>query len=101
MIIERNEFCLKFGKAKPAIELWKQILNEMKNQKNVPKIRILTDLTGPSYTLVLELELRNLLDFAHKNYQWMISDKIRELYEEFKPLCDSAHRTLYKLEYEM
>ncbi|MDZ4822970.1 MAG: hypothetical protein SH856_05885 [Flavobacteriales bacterium] len=100
MILERNEFRIRFGKMKDALILWKQIFEEMKNSKDVPKMRLLTDLTGPAYTLVLELRLGSLLDFGFKNYLWMNNEKVTALYQELLPLCESSHRTLYKVELE-
>lgn len=98
MIIERMEFRLKFGKAKEAIEIWKKILEEFKKHKDAPRMRMLTDITGTSYTLVLELELRSLIDMGFKNYQWMTTENVAELYKQFVPLCDSSCCTLYNLE---
>ena len=47
MIVERNEFRLKFGKAKEGIALWKQMIEELKkNERFSVKVRLLTDLTG-------------------------------------------------------
>jgi len=101
MIIERNEFRLKFGKAKEAIDIWTKILNELKKQKDAPRARMMTDLTGPAYTIVLEIELRSFIDIGVKNYQWMTNEAAHELYGQFIPLCDSAHRTMYNIECEI
>lgn len=92
------EFRLKFGHAKEAIDIRKKILDEFKKHKKPPKMRLLTDLTAPSYTLILELELRNMIDMGFKNYQWMTTENVAELYRQFVPLCDSSSRTLYTLE---
>lgn len=100
MIIERNEFRLKFGKAKEAIDIWKRILAEFKKSNNTPHLRMLTDLTGPAYTLVVELELKSLMDLGMKNYQWMVNEEVAKMYQEFVPLCESAFRTMYKIEAE-
>jgi hypothetical protein len=100
MIIERNEFRIKFGKMKDALALWNEMMAEFKNNKEGIHVRILTDMTGPSYTLVLEMELRDLIHVGLKNYAWMTKSKIGELYQQFVPLCESSVRTLYKVEYE-
>lgn len=100
MMIERNEFRIKFGKMKEALELWNEMMAEFKNNPDKIRVRILTDLTGPAYTLIMELELRDFIHLGLKNYQWMTKSKVGELYQKFVPLCDSSHRTLYKVEYE-
>lgn len=101
MIIEKNEFRLKFGKAKEAIAIWKSILEVFKGQKDAPKMRLMSDMTGPSYTLILEMQLLNFIDIGFKHYQWLTSEKVAQLYQEFVPLCESAHRTLYNIEMEI
>ena len=101
MIIERNEFRLKFGKAKEAIAIWTNILNEFKNHKESPRMRLMTDLSGPAYTIIVELELKSLIDYGAKNYQWMTNNTAHELYQQFIPLCDSAQRTMYHIECEI
>ena len=100
MIIERNEFRIKFGKMKDALALWNEMMAEFKNNKEGIHVRILTDLTGPSYTLVLEMELRDFIHLGLKNYQWMAKSNVAALYQKFVPLCESSERMLYKVEYE-
>ena len=100
MMIERNEFRIKFGKMKDALALWEEIIAEFKSSKDSVHARILTDLTGPAYTLVVELELRDFIHLGLKNYQWMTKTRAAELYQKFVPLCESSLRTLYKVEYE-
>jgi hypothetical protein len=98
MIVERNEFRVKFGMMKDALATWKEIFEEMKGIKDAPRIRIMTDMTGPAYTLVLELEIRDFIQIGFKNYQWGANSKAAELYRKFVPLCESSERILYKIE---
>ena len=57
MIVVRNVFRLKFGKAREAAALLKESLAIQK--RALPDLefstRVLTDVSGPFYTLVLEL----------------------------------------------
>src|SRR5260221_14602043 len=99
MIIERNVFHLHFGKAKEAIALWREILNESKKSNaNVPEMRLLSDVSGPAYTVVVELHLKSFTDLNPKNAVWSTTPKFQELYQKFIPLCESAHREYYKIE---
>ncbi len=100
MMIERNEFRIKFGRMKEALALWKEMIAEMSKIKDGPKVRVMTDISGPSYTLVLEVQLRDFIHIGLKNYQWMSQEKVAELYQKFVPLCESSERTLYKIEQE-
>jgi hypothetical protein len=101
MILERNEFKLKFGKAKEAIAIWKEILDATKSMgKSAPPMRLLTDLSGPSYTLILDMFLRDINDIGPKGYVWVTNEKYQELYHQFVPLCESSERTYYRIEAE-
>ena len=101
MIIEQNIFQLKFGKAKEAIALWKQISEALKKDGrfSIP-IRILTDLTGSAYTLIFELNIKSYMDINPMTHVWKTIPEVHDLYQQFIPLCESARRELYKIEME-
>jgi hypothetical protein len=101
MIIERNTFHLKFGKAKEALALWNELLDVFKKMDNHPPVRMMTDLSGPSYTIVLEIQLKSFIEINLKNYQWVTNTETHEMYQKFIPLCESAHREYYKIEMEI
>lgn len=65
MIVIRNVFRLKFGKAREAVALMKEARAIEKRVMSGVEYssRVLTDVTGPFYTLVLELTLANLATF--------------------------------------
>ena len=63
MIVIRNVFRLKFGKAKEAVALLKEGVAIQKRAGATFQSRILTDITGPFYTLVLEITVPNLGSF--------------------------------------
>jgi hypothetical protein len=101
MIIERNEFRLKFGKAREAIALWKELMEAGKGMGDkVPMMRLLTDISGPSYTIVTEIFLNSINDVGPKNYIWMTNEKYQEVYHKFIPLCESSDRTYFRIEAE-
>ena len=62
MILVRDVFQVKFGRMKEAVEAWK----EMEKVSPMPAenhYRMLTDLTGQYYTLVLEGTFKDLADY--------------------------------------
>ena len=99
MMIERNEFRIKFGKMKEAKALWLEITQVLKPEM-AAKFRLLTDLTGPSYTLVLESELKDFLHLTLQQEKWKASSRVAELYRQFMEVCNSSERVLYNVEYE-
>ena len=100
-MVERNEFHLKFGKAREALAIWKEIFEASKTAgPKPPPMRMMTDISGSAYTLILEMQLKDFNDINPKNYVWVTNPKFQELYQKFIPLCDSAKRTYYKIEAE-
>jgi hypothetical protein len=101
MIIERNEFRLKFGKAREAISLWCSIIEASKEWGDKsPRMRLLTDISGPAYTLVVEMFLKDLTEINPKNYFWVTHQKFQDLYQQFVPLCEYSERTYFRIEAE-
>jgi hypothetical protein len=99
MIIEKNTFYLKFGKAKEAIAIWKKILEESKKSNlKSPEMRLLSDISGSAYTLVLEMHIGSMIDINSKHVVWATHPTFQELYQQFIPLCDRAERAYYKIE---
>jgi hypothetical protein len=98
MILVRNIFRLKFGKAKEAVAIWKEgrALNKKLGLSEAP-IRILTDLTGPSYTLMMEVTHESLADFERLGKQVMAAPEWQSWYQKFVPLVESGAREIFTI----
>ena len=92
MIVVRNVFRLKFGKAKYAKTIMSDIMEI--NKKLGVTFRVLTDITGVSYTLVLETNHESLSDFENQLKSVFASKEYQESYQKFIPLVDSAYREI-------
>jgi hypothetical protein len=95
MILVRDIFQLKFGRAKEAIELWKQGLTMM-TESTVEPIRILTDLSGPYYTLVMESTYNNLSQYENASNERR-TDEWRNWYHKFTELVESGRREIFNI----
>jgi hypothetical protein len=95
MIVIRDIFQLHFGKAKEAIDLLKQGQEALK-RVNYPVDRILVDVTGEYYTLVMETRMESLTKFeeALGNIQGM--EEWQEIYRRFVPLVHSGRREVFR-----
>ena len=99
MIVIRNVFRLKFGKAREAVALFKE---GIAIQKRVGagldfSTRLLTDVTGPFYTVVLELTVPNLAAFEGAGPR-LIGDKDWQAnYQKIAPLVESGYREVFTL----
>jgi len=94
MILVRDVFRLRFGKAKEARALLKQALRITQAAGFAPQ-RQLTDLTGPFYTLVLESTHASLAAWESAMNNTQLAKEWGEWYEKFKPLVDSGYREIF------
>jgi hypothetical protein len=96
MILVRDIFNLKFGKAKDARNLLKEA-SEIGKKFGFEPRRALTDLTGPSYTLVMESEWKSLADWENGMKASMGADEWQKWYQKFIPLVDSSSREIFTI----
>jgi hypothetical protein len=96
MIVVRNTFQLKFGKAKDVQALWKEA-REKKIMPDSGNVRGLVDVTGPAYTFVLESTHKDLGEWENSMSGGMSNPESREWYSRFMPLCEGSHRDIYKV----
>jgi hypothetical protein len=93
MIVVRDVFRLRFGKARDATAAWKEGAGFLKRAGI--SARILTDLVGPSYTLVLESSHESLAGLEAGLKQVMSDPKWREWYQTFVPLVEEGYREIF------
>ncbi len=96
MILVRDVFQLKFGKAREAVTLMKHAMTALQKAGHQPA-RLLTDLTGPFYTLVLESSFKSLADFEQGHSSTGQSPEWRTLYQQFVLLVDSGRREIFTI----
>ncbi|MCE1166359.1 MAG: hypothetical protein LWX07_13255 [Bacteroidetes bacterium] len=94
MIIVRNVFRLKFGKAKEAKAHIKEAV-EFNKSFGLKHVRAMIDLTGPSYTLVFETGHDSLASFEADLGRIFADEKWGEMYEKLKPFCESGYREIF------
>jgi hypothetical protein len=95
MIVVRNVFQVKFGRARDAVALMKEGIAI--GQKVGMNARVLTDITGPAYTVVLETTHENLGDFEAKSKDVMGSVEWKGWYQKFIPLVESGNREIFSV----
>jgi hypothetical protein len=97
MIIERNIFQLKFGASKGALDLWKSYLQKVQQEDPDVHVRILTDISGPAYVLVVELRHQTFSEAEPSQCRLVQRSDWREFYQQFIPFCEKSERAYYKL----
>jgi len=96
MIVVRNVFELKFGKAKEA----KVLLTEgfaIAKRLGMGPDRVLADVTGTFYTIVLENEFPTLAAFEESMAKGFGNKEWEAWYQKFVPLVESGHREIFNV----
>lgn len=96
MILVRDVFQLKFGKAREATALWKEGA-AIAEKTGYGPTRALTDLTGPFYTFVLESTFENLAHYDERRKATLGSEEWSQWYQKFAPLLESGAREVYTI----
>lgn len=97
MVVIRNVFQLKFGKAKDALTLIKEGAAIQKRAGADYSQRILTDVTGPFYTIVLELTVPDLGTYEREAPRVMADTDFQANYQKLVPLVESGHREIFTI----
>ncbi len=97
MVVIRNVFQLKFGKAKEAVPLMKEGLAIQQKALSDIKFsaRLLTDVTGPFYTLVLEITVPDLAAFESSASRIFADSTWQANYQKFSALVESGYREVF------
>ena len=94
MIIVRDVFRLKFGKAKDAKSLMQESKKIM-SEDRLKKSRILFDLVGPAYTMVLEGSYASLSDYEKEMASVFNKEEWQSWYQKFIPLIEKSYREIF------
>jgi hypothetical protein len=95
MIVVRDIFQVRFGKMKDALGIWKEMGKLMPAEAR-NRTRILTDLTGQYYTLVMEGTHKSISDWESSMAQ-MGDPAMGALYQKFTLLVDGGRREIFTL----
>jgi hypothetical protein len=96
MILVRDVFQLKFGKAKEAKELWKEG-SKIEEKYGYGPSRVLTDLTGAYYTFVMETTHESLTAYEKALKDTLGAKEFSDWYRKFVPLIESGRREIFTI----
>ncbi len=97
MIVIRNVFRLKFGKAREAVALLREGVAIQQRAGANFSPRIMTDVTGPFYTLVLEFTVPSLAAFEADAPRFMADKEFQANYQKMVPLVESGYREVLSI----
>ena len=97
MVVIRNVFQLKYGKAREALAVMKEGIAIQKRLAPDASARLLTDLTGRHYTLVLEVTVPSLAAFEGTVPSIFGDTDFQANYQKMVPLVESGHREIFTI----
>ena len=97
MIVVRDEFQLKFGVAREATSLFQEGMQFLRKSGSSPDIRLLTDLTGSYYRLVLESTYTDLATYEGEMRTMMANAEWKAWYARFIPLAQGGRREIFSV----
>ena len=97
MILVRDIFQLKFGKAREAMDLLKKQIANMVAERGFGPSRFLTDLTGPYYTLIMETVYNDLGEFEQSIHKMFKSEDWKKGYQQFAEMVESGRREIFTI----
>ena len=100
MIVARNVFQLKFGSAQEVVPKMKTALQQPSGNLKRVHARLLTDLTGQFFTLVLETEHENLAAWESYRAELFASPEFLNVTAAMSGLVESGRSEIYTLELE-
>jgi len=99
MIVVRDIFQVKFGKAQEAIAAWQKGYPLIeKIDGNGKKTRLLTDLAGGNYyTLVMEREFKSLAEYETASSKIRDDKDWKSWYQQLVPFAESGRREILNI----
>lgn len=94
MIIVRDVFQLKFGNARPVKALMQES-KKLMGEERMKNMRVLFDLVGPAYTMVIESSHESLTAFESEMGSVTNKDEWQAWYQKFIPLVNSSYREIF------
>lgn len=95
MIVVRDIFQAKFGRGGELENLFKQSA-DMWSQKHA--YRILTDASGPFFTVVTEVEMASLAEWEQWLANLFVLPEFKDWFNRALPLLESGRREFYTIE---
>ena len=98
MLIARQVFRAKYGRGDELVALFRELNTRMREAGGTaPRFRILTDVSGPFFTVVTEVEVESLAVWEGKFRQSMDRPWMSEWFGRMRPLVESGSREFYNI----
>jgi hypothetical protein len=101
MLVVRQVFQARYGRGDELVALFQEFNGRMREAGSVgelaPHFRILTDASGPFFTVVTEIEVESFAAWEESFREAMAQPWMGEWFERMMPLVDSGSREFYTI----
>src|SRR4051794_11538759 len=98
MIVVRQVLKAKYGKAGDVVNVMRETKDIFGSLKGPRAWRVLTDLSGPFDTVVLEMEIESLAAWDELRGRMFGDPNLQQIFSQIIPLLDGGSGELYTLE---
>ena len=95
MIQVRDTFQAKYGHGDELVRLFKEMEGDFREAMAGAQMRLLTDLSGPFFTIVTEMEVADLATWQNLIEKSFSDPKFGEWFGRMTPLVESGRREFY------
>jgi len=97
MILIREVFTTKPGKAGELVKKFKQVIPFMEKE-GLKNTKIMTDLVAKYWTVVIESETEDFARFEKEVRSFTSKPEVKEIMKDYMSLVDSGYREIFKIE---
>lgn len=98
MLIARQTFQAKYGQGDALVALLKELNARMQEAGDAaPQLRILTDASGPFFTVVTEVEVESFADYEGRFSRAMAQPWMGEWFGRMSQHIETGRRVFYNL----
>ncbi len=98
MLIARQVFQAKYGRGDELVALFKEFKTRMQEGgADTGRFRLLTDVTGPFFTVVTEFQVESLAEWEGAFRESMDRPWMGEWFARMMPLVESGSRQFYTI----
>lgn len=98
MVIARQVFQARYGRGDELVALFQELNTRMHEEGgSAPRFRILTDASGPFFTVVTEVEVGTLAAWEGSFRESMNKPWMGEWFSRMMPLVESGNRQFYNI----
>lgn len=98
MLVARQVFQAKYGRGDELVAVLQELNKRMQEEGGTgPRFRILTDASGPFFTVITEVEIESLAAWEGSFQESMSRPWIGEWFGKMMPLVESGSREFYNV----